>query len=56
MLGTFPRLLAMGFGMKELQEYLGHLDYTTTANIYAHLLNDTKQQIANKINTAFNQL
>lgn len=49
-------LLAMGFGMKELQEYLGHSDYTTTANIYAHLIHDTKQQIAQKINTAFHQL
>lgn len=47
-------LLALGFSMKELQEYLGHSDYSTTANIYAHLLVDSKQQIANKLDKAFN--
>lgn len=30
-------LLANGVGMKEVQEWLGHSDYSTTANIYAHL-------------------
>jgi len=30
-------LLANGVGMKEIQDWLGHSDYSTTANIYAHL-------------------
>ncbi|WP_223080979.1 MULTISPECIES: tyrosine-type recombinase/integrase [Paenibacillus] len=30
-------LLANGVSMKEVQEWLGHSDYSTTANIYAHL-------------------
>ncbi|MBW4084453.1 site-specific integrase [Paenibacillus sp. S150] len=30
-------LLANGVGMKEIQEWLGHSDYSTTANTYSHL-------------------
>ncbi len=30
-------LLANGVGMKDIQEWLGHSHYSTTANIYAHL-------------------
>lgn len=30
-------LLANGVPMKQIQEWLGHSDFTTTANIYAHL-------------------
>ena len=30
-------LLANGVSMKQIQEWLGHSDYSTTANIYAHL-------------------
>ena len=30
-------LLAQGVPMKQIQEWLGHSDFTTTANIYAHL-------------------
>jgi len=30
-------LLANGVSMKEIQEWLGHSDFSTTANIYAHL-------------------
>jgi Site-specific recombinase XerD len=30
-------LLANGVNMKEIQEWLGHSHYSTTANIYAHL-------------------
>ncbi len=29
--------------MKEIQEWLGHSDYSTTANIYSHLTSDTKR-------------
>nr|WP_275100841.1 site-specific integrase [Paenibacillus dendritiformis] len=35
-------LLANGVGMKEIQEWLGHSDFSTTANIYAHLDVSTK--------------
>ena len=30
-------LLANGIPMKQIQEWLGHSDFSTTANIYAHL-------------------
>ena len=30
-------LLANGVPMKRIQEWLGHSDFSTTANIYAHL-------------------
>jgi integrase len=30
-------LLANGVSMKEIQDWLGHSDFSTTANIYAHL-------------------
>ncbi|MBU5445532.1 MULTISPECIES: phage head closure protein [Paenibacillaceae] len=35
-------LLANGVSMKEIQEWLGHSDFSTTANIYAHLDVSTK--------------
>ena len=37
-------LLANGVPLKHIQEWLGHSDFTTTANIYAHL--DYKSKIA----------
>ena len=30
-------LLAQGVPMKQIQEWLGHSDMSTTANIYSHL-------------------
>ena len=30
-------LLANGVPMKQIQEWLGHIDFSTTANVYAHL-------------------
>ncbi len=30
-------LIANGVPMKQIQEWLGHSDFSTTANIYAHL-------------------
>ena len=30
-------LLSNGVPMKQIQEWLGHSDFSTTANIYAHL-------------------
>lgn len=35
-------LLANGVPMKQIQEWLGHSDFSTTANIYAHLDHSSK--------------
>ena len=32
--------------MKEIQEWLGHSDFSTTANIYSHLSSETKKSTA----------
>jgi len=42
-------LLANGFSLKEIQEYLGHGDISTTANIYSHLLFESKQNMADRM-------
>lgn len=36
-------LLKQGVPMKQIQEWLGHSDISTTANIYAHLDSQSKQ-------------
>ncbi|VUG03787.1 MULTISPECIES: tyrosine-type recombinase/integrase [Paenibacillus] len=43
-------LLANGVGMKEIQEWLGHSDFSTTANIYAHLDYSSKVSSAQAMN------
>jgi len=35
-------LLAKGIPMKAIQEWLGHFNFSTTANIYAHLDSKSK--------------
>jgi len=40
-------LFANGVSMKKIQEWLGHSDYSTTANIYTHLDYSTKVSSAN---------
>jgi site-specific recombinase XerD len=35
-------MLANGVPMKQIQDWLGHSDFSTTANIYAHLDYSTK--------------
>ena len=42
-------LLANGIGLKEIQLWLGHSDFSTTANIYAHLDMSGKQATADKM-------
>ncbi|MCL2300029.1 MAG: site-specific integrase [Firmicutes bacterium] len=42
-------LLANDFSLKEIQEYLGHGDISTTANIYSHLLFQSKQNMADRM-------
>ena len=44
-------LLANGGSIKEIQEWLGHSSYSTTANIYAHLESDRKINCANIMNS-----
>ena len=44
-------LLKAGANMKEIQEWLGHSNYSTTANIYAHLDSISKQNAANAISS-----
>lgn len=48
-------LLANGISMKEIQEWLGHSSYNTTANIYTHIDAASKQNSANTINNVFSQ-
>jgi len=40
-------LLANGVSLKEIQDWLGHSNFNTTANIYAHLDKATKTNSAN---------
>jgi hypothetical protein len=44
--------------MKQIQEWLGHSDFGTTANIYAHLAFDSKLSSADALNigTAFGRM
>ena len=42
-------LLANGVSLKEIQDWLGHSDYSTTANIYSHLEYGAKLKSAGKI-------
>ena len=45
-------LLANGVQMKQIQEWLGHSDISTTANIYAHLDSQSKQLSATTMERA----
>lgn len=42
-------LLALGYDLKKIQEWLGHADIQTTANIYTHVNNTAKYEMANTI-------
>jgi len=42
-------LIAMGFNLKDVQEWLGHSDIKMTANIYSHLDVTRKQSMAKKL-------
>ncbi len=46
-------LVANGFQLKDIQEWLGHSDIQTTANVYAHLDARRKNNIANAMSSAF---
>ena len=46
-------LLSTGFSIKDTQDWLGHSDIRTTANIYGHLDSQRKSGIANSLSLAF---
>lgn len=46
-------MLKNGVPMKQIQEWLGHADFGTTANIYSHLDYSAKQNSANTISSVF---
>ena len=48
-------LIAQGFCLKDVQEWLGHADITMTANVYAHLDIKRKQAISQSIADALPQ-
>jgi len=45
-------LLALGYSMKDIQEWLGHSNFATTANLYAHLDFDSKMESASVVGNA----
>ena len=42
-------LLAKGIPMKMIQDWLGHSDMSTTANIYSHIDSTSKKETAQAI-------
>jgi len=46
-------LIAQGFNLKDVQEWLGHADITLTANTYAHLDITRKKSIVDSIAGSF---
>lgn len=48
-------LLANGVNMKEIQAYLGHSNWNTTANTYSHLESSTKEKSVNVIANVLSQ-
>lgn len=47
-------LLAKGIPMKSIQEWLGHSNFSTTANLYAHLDSNSKKKSAEVLYNALN--
>lgn len=45
-------LLSLGFSMKEIQEWLGHANLQTTANIYAHVDFNKKVNMINTVSSS----
>lgn len=50
------KLLADGYNMKCVSEFLGHCDIHTTMNIYAHVSNQTKKEMAGSMGGLLNSL
>lgn len=51
---TASLLLANGVNMKEIQLYLGHSNFNTTANLYSHVDSSSKEKSANVIANVLN--
>ncbi len=47
-------MLSVGVPMKQIQDWLGHSDFGTTANIYAHLQSDSKVASAQALEALLN--
>jgi integrase len=47
-------LIKHGVDLKNVQAWLGHADFSTTANTYAHIDDESKKNTANTINNIFN--
>lgn len=47
---TASFLLKQGFSLKEVSVWLGHSDIQTTANIYAHIDQEQKENMAKMLN------
>jgi len=47
-------LLANGVNLKMIQEWMGHADFSTTANVYSHLDFSNKLESANVLSNALN--
>lgn len=46
-------LVLLGYSMKDVQEWLGHADYTLTANTYSHVDMQEKFRMINSVNERF---
>lgn len=46
-------LIAKGFRLKDIQEWLGHADIKTTANVYGHIDIERKNKIADLMSNTF---
>lgn len=44
-------MVRAGVDLKVIQERLGHADFSTTANLYAHLMQDAQAEAAGKLNS-----
>lgn len=49
-------LIHLGYSMKEIQMWLGHSNYNTTAKFYTHISLDDKTRMANKLNDVFSNI
>ena len=47
-------LISEGMDIKKVQEWLGHSSISTTGNIYAHILLETKIDMGNTLEKALN--
>ncbi|WP_055667911.1 tyrosine-type recombinase/integrase [Desnuesiella massiliensis] len=52
---TASYLIKNGVDLKNIQSWLGHADFSTTADIYSHIDMDMKQKTAKKINDIFSK-